>query len=168
MPPLATDSCPAQERFKVLLEIVPCMLVSLATNPTKVEPRVELLVPPLAMGKMPVTLVVRSMVELAIIALVTLRLPMAVTPVLPMVMSPETVVKVGIPLVLAIRIWAEVPTAASTGPAPLPYRTPLVIRVVEPVPPKPTGVVEAKDVAMVVVPEPLTAPLKVIVWLPVK
>ena len=40
------------------------MLVSLATNPTRVEPRVEELVPPLAMGRTPVTLVVRSMVEL--------------------------------------------------------------------------------------------------------
>jgi hypothetical protein len=55
VPPLATESCPAQARVKVLLAIDPWILVSLFTKPTKVEPKVEELVPPLAMGKMPVT-----------------------------------------------------------------------------------------------------------------
>ncbi len=55
VPPRATESCPAQAKFKVLLEIVPWMLVSLEIKPTKVEPKVEELVPPLAIGNIPVT-----------------------------------------------------------------------------------------------------------------
>ena len=42
------------------------------------EPRVPILVPPLAIGKTPVTLVVRSIVVFAIMPLVTLSAPMVV------------------------------------------------------------------------------------------
>jgi hypothetical protein len=53
-PPLLTANTPLQPRVKVLLAMEPVTLVSLVTKPTKVVPRVEELVPPLAIGKMPV------------------------------------------------------------------------------------------------------------------
>jgi hypothetical protein len=53
VPPLETGSRPEKPKVRLLLLMVPVMFVSEVTKPTKVEPRVELLVPPLAMGRMP-------------------------------------------------------------------------------------------------------------------
>src|SRR6185295_18749411 len=55
MPPLLTAKTPVQPKVRVLLAIEPVTLVSLVTKPTKVVPRVEELVPPLAMGRRPAT-----------------------------------------------------------------------------------------------------------------
>ena len=69
VPPLATESCPWKPKVKVLLAIVPVTLVSLATNPTKLVPKVEELVPPLATGRIPVTSAVReTLAQLAMYA----------------------------------------------------------------------------------------------------
>ena len=66
VPPLATESWPVHPRVRLLLAIEPVTLVSLVTKPTRVEPRVEELVPPLATGRIPVTFVVKSIVLLVI------------------------------------------------------------------------------------------------------
>ena len=50
---LAAAKVPVKPRVKVLAEILPVMLASLVTKPTKVVPKVEELVPPLATGRMP-------------------------------------------------------------------------------------------------------------------
>ena len=48
VPPLIGAKAPLQPKVKALLEILPVTLVSLITKPTKLEPRVEELVPPKA------------------------------------------------------------------------------------------------------------------------
>ncbi len=64
VPPRATESTPAQAKFKVLELIVPCMFVSLETKPTNVVPRVEEFVPPFATGNIPETSAVKDTVPL--------------------------------------------------------------------------------------------------------
>ena len=66
----------------------------------------------------------------------TLLAWMVVRPVSVIAMSPLRLVKVGMPVALASSSWPEVPAAVAwTVPAPLPYRTPLLVKVVVPVPP---------------------------------
>jgi hypothetical protein len=60
VPPLATESWPCQPRVRVLLAMEPVTLVPLTTKPTRVVPRVEELVPPLATGRTPETWEVKA------------------------------------------------------------------------------------------------------------
>jgi len=55
VPPLVAAKPPVHPKVKVLLAMEPVTLVSLTTKPTRVEPNVEELVPPLATGRIPVT-----------------------------------------------------------------------------------------------------------------
>ena len=57
---LAAARVPVQPRARVLLAMLPWMLVSLVTKPTKVVPKVELPVPPFKTGRIPLMSEVRE------------------------------------------------------------------------------------------------------------
>ena len=76
VPPLAADRAEVQPKVKALLAIEPVTLVSLITKPTRVVPKVEEAVPPLAMGRMPETSAVKEAWPMLSSPLIALTMPL--------------------------------------------------------------------------------------------
>jgi len=155
VPPLVAAKPPVHPKVKVLLAMEPVTLVSLTTKPTRVEPNVEELVPPLATGRIPVTSEV-------------LRLTA------PIFSSPPTLLTIPVPrdervvepLAATVRKEALLEEATtkigSVGAEDVPWTTNLALGVVEPIPTLPVAVTLKIDSPMEV--ETLNGSSVVVPW----